>query len=257
MVPSSSSSVPSSSSSVVRRRRRPSSSSVVVVRRRRRPSKYYLQDVAEASLGRWLNRRIDLSYILDGPQHIQYIKYTKYTKYINIQNKPLRFAILDFWNFWKCWKRYFDVFGRFSKLIALSVSAVACAWFFAIDSAIFYLKSCPERSGETKTDVQKKLENKFSKKVCLSTLCGPQNSQTYPLVMYSWYKISKEIGYLAIPWQSWQTWFKPEKLTNIPPTPAVGGFYRRIDLSYILDGPQHIQYIKYTKYTKYLNIQKI
>ena len=43
---------------VVRRRRRPSSSSVVrrrpssVVVVRRRPSKYYLQDVAEASLGR-------------------------------------------------------------------------------------------------------------------------------------------------------------------------------------------------------------
>ena len=31
-----------------------------------------------------------------------------------------------------------------------------------------------------------------------------------------------EIAYLAIRWQSWQTWFKTEKLTNIPP-PAVGG----------------------------------
>ena len=26
-----------------------------------------------------------------------------------------------------------------------------------------------------------------------------------------------EIAYLAIRWQSWQTWFKTKKLTNIPP----------------------------------------
>ena len=31
-----------------------------------------------------------------------------------------------------------------------------------------------------------------------------------------------EIAYLAIRWQSWQTWFKTEKLTNIPP-PSRGG----------------------------------
>ena len=40
--------------------------------------------------------------------------------------KPPRFAILNFWKFRKISKRYFDVFGRFSKLIALCVSAVAC-----------------------------------------------------------------------------------------------------------------------------------
>ena len=31
-----------------------------------------------------------------------------------------------FWNFWKVSKRYFDVFGLFSRLIALPVSAVGC-----------------------------------------------------------------------------------------------------------------------------------
>ena len=91
---------------------------------------------------------------------------------------------------------------------------------------IFWCPQCifiaQKLSGEAKTDVQKKLKKCFSKKVCLSTLCGPKNSQTYPLVMYFWNKLSKEILYLAIPWQSSQTWSKTEKLTNIPP-PSRGG----------------------------------
>ena len=38
-----------------------------------------------------------------------------------------------------------------------------------------------------------------------------------------------EIAYLAIRWQSWQTWLKAEKLTNIYP-PAVGGLFGNQDL---------------------------
>ena len=38
-----------------------------------------------------------------------------------------RFAIFVFWENLEKSKRYFDVYGRFSKLIASSVSAVACA----------------------------------------------------------------------------------------------------------------------------------
>ena len=48
--------------------------------------------------------------------------------------------ICHFWSFGifgKKSKRYFDDFGRFSKLISISISAVACAWFFAVGSAIF------------------------------------------------------------------------------------------------------------------------
>ena len=41
--------------------------------------------------------------------------------------RKIRPPDLPFFNFWKIWKRYFDVFGRFSKLITFSVSAVGCA----------------------------------------------------------------------------------------------------------------------------------
>ena len=40
---------------------------------------------------------------------------------------PPDLPFLKVWTFWKYPKRYFDVFGRFSKLIQFSVSAVACA----------------------------------------------------------------------------------------------------------------------------------
>ena len=39
---------------------------------------------------------------------------------------PPDLPFLNFCKFWKKSKMYFDVFGRFSKLIELSVSAVAC-----------------------------------------------------------------------------------------------------------------------------------
>ena len=44
---------------------------------------------------------------------------------------PPDLPFLNFGSFWKKTKRYFNVFGRFFKLIALSVSAVVCAWFFS------------------------------------------------------------------------------------------------------------------------------
>ena len=75
----------------------------------------------------------------------------------------------------------------------------------------------------------KETETCFSKKVCLSTWCGSQNSQTYPLVMYCWHKLSIGIAYLAIRWQSWQAWFKTKKLTNIAQT--VGGWYKNMNIS--------------------------
>ena len=48
------------------------------------------------------------------------------TNSIALYLSPPDLPFLKFWNFWKFSKRNFDVFGRFSKLIALSVSAVAC-----------------------------------------------------------------------------------------------------------------------------------
>ena len=51
--------------------------------------------------------------------------------YKNIQNiNNVRPPDLPFWVFWKFLKTpkmYFDVFGRFSKLISISISAVGCA----------------------------------------------------------------------------------------------------------------------------------
>ena len=47
-------------------------------------------------------------------------------KYI-IFHRPPNLPFLNFCNFWKISKRYFNVFGRFSQLISISVSAVACS----------------------------------------------------------------------------------------------------------------------------------
>ena len=97
----------------VRPSRRSWSSSVVIVRRR--PSKYYLQDVAEASLGRLAG--------LCGPQHIQ-----------NYLNK------------WKMSKTYLVVFGLISQSRACNVSVVASGVFFT--SANHFL--APKLSGEAR-----------------------------------------------------------------------------------------------------------
>ena len=52
-----------------------------------------------------------------------------------------------------------------------------------------------------------------------------QNLANLPPCYVVWYKLSMEITHLAIRWQSWQTWFKTKKLTNIPPQPWGGYFW--------------------------------
>ena len=125
-----------------------------------------------------------------------------------------------FLRIWKSRKSVLIFFVCFSKLIAFPVSAVASGWFFAVGSAILWLKSCPERAGEANTDVQKKQKFFFfSKKACLSTWCGPHNSQTYPLVVYFWFNLLMTVAYFAIRWQSWQTGFKTKSWQTYPPQP--------------------------------------
>jgi hypothetical protein len=100
---------------------------------------------------------------------------------------PPDLPFLNFWNFWKFPKRYFDAFGRFSKLISISVSAVGCSWFFSCRQCYFLAQKL---SGETKTDVQKKVRIKYvSKKGRLPTFCGPQKLANVILFMYFWYII--------------------------------------------------------------------
>ena len=76
--------------------------------------------------------------MMSATTYIQNIQKQDYTKNIqniykistniqNIQNSHPDLQFLTFWNFWKTSKMYFDVFGRFNKLIAFFVSAVACA----------------------------------------------------------------------------------------------------------------------------------
>ena len=57
--------------------------------------------------------------------------------FIYTESYPPDLPFLKMLKFWKISKRYRDVYERFSKLIAFSVSAVACARFFAVGSAIF------------------------------------------------------------------------------------------------------------------------
>ena len=129
---------------------------------------------------------------------------------------------LTFLNFWKSSKSNLLFFGRFSQLTAFSVSAVASGWFFAVAVQFFNSKAVRRGLGRPKLMCKQNILKCFSKKIYLSTLCGPQISQTYPLLVCFRYKLLMESAYSAIRWQSWQTWFKTENLTNIPP-PGRGG----------------------------------
>ena len=107
------------------------------------------------------------------------------------------------------------MFLAFYLIRACHVSVAASGVFVYVDFFNFLFNDIgPERSGEAKTHVQ----NYCPKKVGLPTLCGPQNCQTLALVIRFWFKLLMEIAYLAIRWQSWQTFLKVKKLANVPPS---------------------------------------
>ena len=82
----------------------------------------------------------------------------------------------------------------------------------------------------------------FSWKGIFDNFVWPPKLANIPPRCVFWYKISMESAYLAIRWQSWQTWLKTKKLTNIPP-PAVGGLYIYIYIYIYIYDHSHIYLI--------------
>ena len=139
--------------------------------------------------------------------------------------------ICHFWNFGNFGKRYFEVFGLFSKLISISVSAVACTWFLAVGSASFLAQKV---SREAKTDVIFFFMS-LKRDVCqhFAAIKAGKHNSFYEF----WYKIL----YFAYKRTFASFWLNfNQKLANIPPRqnvgkhtppPNLGGLYIIISIS--------------------------
>ena len=155
---------------------------------------------------------------------------TRLFEYPLIFTSPPDLPFLKFWSFWNISKRYFDVFGRFSKLISLSVSAVACTWFFAVGSAFCLARKLSGEVWRGQNWCAKKVRKQYvSKKGRLPTFCGPQKLANIIFVMYLWHKLSY-YGYKIMFASFWLN-FKPKAGKHPPrakcwqtyPPPNLGG----------------------------------
>ena len=79
----------------------------------------------------------------------------------------------------------FWCFGHFSHLRACRVSVAASCLQIA---QLFSPKGVWRGLGRPKLMCERNSDKYIPKKVCLPPLCGLPNWQTYPLVMYFWYK---------------------------------------------------------------------
>ena len=74
----------------------------------------------------------------------------------------------------------------------------------------------------------KKVQDQFFPKGMFASIVWTPELANIPPCCVFRYKLSMQIEYLAIRWQSWQTWFKAKQLTNILPSNRGAIYYFKL-----------------------------